>query len=114
KLWLDPKNGSGPKSQLDTVGIEDELALAIECKSQERYSKRSQFQEELAKLAQIRERFGRAVNGSQFPSQQKRQVALLFFLSNVELTKNDRERAAEANIHVFDERDLDYYEKKNR
>ena len=34
KLWLDPKQESGPKSQLDVVGIEDELALAVECKSQ--------------------------------------------------------------------------------
>ena len=111
KLWLDPKSSEGPKTQLDVVGIEDELALAVECKSQEKYAKRSQFQEELAKLAQIRERFARAVNGAQFPSQHKRQVALLFFVSNVELTKNDRDRAVEANVHIFDERDLDYYEK---
>ncbi len=111
KLWLDAKNEAGPKSQIDVVGIEDDLALAVECKSQERYSKRGQFQEELAKLASIRERFNRAVNGSQFPGPHKRQVALLFFLANVELSKNDRERADTANVLVFDEKDLEYYEK---
>ncbi|HQZ14357.1 MAG TPA: DGQHR domain-containing protein [Acidimicrobiia bacterium] len=111
KLWLDPKNQDAPKSQLDVVGIDDEIALAIECKSQERYSKRSQFQEELAKLAQMRERFARAANSPEFSGPHKRQAVLLFFLSNIELSKNDRDRAEEANVLVFDERDLDYYEK---
>lgn len=111
KLWLDPKNGDGPKSQIDVVGVEEDLALAIECKSQESYSKRNKFQEELAKLAEVRERFSRATSNSQFPGPHKRQVALLFFMSNIELTANDRERAATANVHVFDEKDLDYYEK---
>lgn len=111
KLWLDGRDPEGPKSQLDIVGIEEELALAIECKSQERFSKRGQFQQELAKLAQTRERLVRAVNGDQFPRIHKRQTVLLFFLFNVDLTSNDRERAKEANVHLFDEKDLDYYEK---
>lgn len=111
KIRLDSKNEDSPTTQLDVVGIEDELGLVIECKSQEKYSKRPQFADDLAKLVQIRERFGRGVNGVQFPSRHKRQVALVFFFSNVELTKNDKERAAQSNVHVFDERDLDYYEK---
>lgn len=112
KLWLDAKDQDGPKSQLDVVGIDHEIALAVECKSQEKYSKRSQFQQELAKLAQFKERFAKAVNTqSEFPGPHKRQTVLLFFLSNIELTKNDRERAAEANVLLFDDRDLDYYEK---
>ena len=111
KLRLDSRSAEGPKTQLDVVGVDDELALVIECKSQEKFTKRPSFQEELAKLAQVRERFGRAVNSTQFPNPRKRQVALLFFLSNVDLTKNDRERAKEASVHVFEDRDLDYYEK---
>lgn len=110
RLRLDPKTPEGPKTQVDVVGIEDELALAIECKSQERHGKRPQFQEELAKLVQVRERFART-SSDQFKSPHKRQTALLFFVSNVELTKSDKERAQEANVHLFDERDLDYYEK---
>ncbi len=111
KLRLDPKDIDGPKSQIDVVGIEDDLALAVECKSQERYGKRGQFQEELAKLASMRERFSRAANSSQFPGLHRRQVALVFFLWNIELTKNDRERAETANVLVFDGKDLEYYEK---
>lgn len=111
KLWLDGRDPSGPKTQLDVVGIEEELALAVECKSQERFLKRSQFQQELAKLAQVRERLARAVNADPFRHASRRQVVLLFFLSNVELSSNDRERAKEANVHLFDEKDLDYYEK---
>src|SRR5690242_6883782 len=30
KLLLDPKSSEGPKTQIDVVGIEDELALAVE------------------------------------------------------------------------------------
>ncbi|HMM54104.1 MAG TPA: DGQHR domain-containing protein [Candidatus Desulfobacillus sp.] len=112
KLWLDLKDKNGPKSQIDVIGIDDEIALAVECKSQEKYSKRPQFQQELAKLAQLRERFAKAANNQTlFPGPHKRQTVLLFFLANVDLSKNDRERAAEANVLLFDERDLDYYEK---
>lgn len=110
RLLLDAKNPDGPKTQIDVVGIENELALAIECKSQENFTKRSQFQEELAKLVQVREKFIRSTN-DQFEGPHKRQAALLFFVSNVDLTKNDKERAKEANVNVFDEKDLDYYEK---
>src|SRR5882762_3573984 len=110
KLLVDSKIPDGPKTQIDVVGIEDELALAVECKSQEKFGKRSQFQEELAKLVQIREKFIRSSN-EQFKGPHRRQSALLFFVSNVDLSNNDKERAKEANVNVFDERDLDYYEK---
>jgi len=87
----------GPKTQIDVVGIEDELALAVECKSQGEFAKRSQFQEELAKLVQIREKFIRSSN-EQFKGPHKRQSALLFFVSNVDLSSNEQERAKEANV----------------
>lgn len=111
KLWLNAKDPAGPKTQLDIVGIEDELALAIECKSQENYGKRLLFQQELAKFSETRERLARSVNSGGFQGPHKRQTVLLFFLLNVDLSKNDRERAKEANVHVFDEKDLEYYEK---
>jgi DNA sulfur modification protein DndB len=110
RLLLESKAPEGPRTQIDVVGIEDELALAVECKSQEKFAKRSQFQEELAKLAQIREKFIRA-SSEQHKGPHKRQAALLFFVSNIDLSKNDKERAKDANVNVFDEKDLDYYEK---
>lgn len=110
KLLLDHKNTNGPKNQLDVVGIDSELVLGIECKSSEKFSKRAQFQEELAKFSGFRERLGKAAN-SQWPTDHKRHTALLFFVWNINLTENDRERAKQAKIFLFDESDLEYYEK---
>lgn len=110
KLLLDPKQVTGPKNQLDVVGIDSELVLAIECKTSEKFAKRSQFQEELAKLASYRDRLARVAN-AQWPAAHKRHTALLFFVCNINLTDNDRERAKQANVFLFDDSDLEYYEK---
>lgn len=110
KLLLDKKNMSGPKNQLDVVGIDPELVLGIECKTSEKFAKRTQFQEELAKFSGFRERLGKAVS-AQWPTAHKRHTALLYFVWNINLTDNDRERAKQANIFLFDENDLEYYEK---
>ena len=82
----------------------------IECKSSESFNRRPQFQAELAKLAEMKERAGRAVN-EQWPAQHKRQLVQLFFLQNINISDTDRERAKLLNIFLFDEQDLDYYEK---
>lgn len=110
KLLLNHKDKNTTYNQLDVVGIDDELALIIECKSSEKYSKRPQFQQELAKLSEMKERTSRAVN-EQWPTKYKRQVVQLFFLQNISLSESDKERAKLANIFLFDEQDLDYYEK---
>ena len=109
QLVVNPKDAGSPKTQIDVVGVDDEVALAIEAKSVERASKRPQFQEELGKLALIRARFAQCVN-EQFADHRKRQIVLAMFTSNVILTENDRKRAQEANIVLFDHRDLEYYE----
>lgn len=109
-LVLDPKSNDSPRTKIDVVGLDHEIALAIECKSSERPSKRPQFQEELGKFALIRKRFAAAVN-SQFKTDVKRQVVLAMFLSNILLSQNDKRRAKEHNILLFDEHDLDYFER---
>ena len=110
KLLLDPRNPNGPNNQLDVVGIDSELVLAIESKTSERFAKRPQFQEELAKLVSFRDRLTKAA-ASQWPASHKRQTALIYFVCNINLTENDRERAKQANVFLFDEADLAYYEK---
>lgn len=110
KLLLDVRNTSGPKNQIDVLGIDSELILGIECKTSEKYARRPQFQEELAKLASYRERLGKAAN-NQWPTTHKRHTALLFFTYNINLSDNDKERAKKANVFLFDENDLEYYEK---
>jgi DNA sulfur modification protein DndB len=108
-LLLDPKNPETPKTQIDVCAIDQEVAIAIECKSSEKSSKRPLFQQELGKHSLIRERFAAALK-TQFDGPHKRQLVLAMFLSNIELSLNDRERAKEANILIFDQADLLYYE----
>jgi DNA sulfur modification protein DndB len=100
------------KNQLDVVAVDEELALAFECKTSEKYARRQSFQEELAKLSSFRERFIRSVNSEDsWKSTQKRTPVLAFFLENISLSDNDRERAREANVLIFEDTDLEYYEK---
>jgi len=108
-LDINPKAENSPRSKLDVVGIDDEVAIAVECKSSLNPSKRSQFQEELGKFSLVRQPFANAVN-SQYPMETKRQVILAMFLSKIMLSENDRQRAQEANVVLFDEKDLEYYE----
>lgn len=109
-LVIDPKANDSPKTKIDVVGLDDEIALAVECKSSEQLSKRPQFQEELGKFALIRQNFAAAVN-YQFKKDVKRQVVLAMFLSKIILSENDKKRAKDNNILLFDDRDLDYYER---
>jgi DNA sulfur modification protein DndB len=107
-LIINSKDSDSPKTRIDTVGIDDEIAIAIECKSQEKLSKRSTFQEELGKFALIRQNFANAI-ANKFPSEPKRQVILAMFLSNVILSENDKERAKNSKVLIFDHEDLEYY-----
>jgi len=108
-LYMSPKDPNSPKNQIDIVAIDNEVAIAIECKSADQFSKRPQFQDELGKFSLIRERFINTIN-TQFPGS-KRQVVLAMFTSKITLSeKPDKERARQAKILLFDNVDLDYYE----
>jgi DGQHR domain-containing protein len=109
KLLLNPKEPDGPKQQIDVVGFDEDVALAVECKSAETYGKRPQFQEELGKIALIRERFSNTIN-TQYTAEHKREVVLAMFLSNISLSDNDLEKARQAKVVIFDDQDLKYYE----
>jgi DNA sulfur modification protein DndB len=109
ELVLEPKNTESPTSQIDVVVLDSEIAIAVECKSCETPARRTQFQNELGKHALVRERFT-AASRAQFPAAHKRQVVLAMFLANVLLSDNDRIRAKDQNIILFDEHDLEYYE----
>src|ERR1700674_5444229 len=109
QLVLDPKDSESPKSQIDVVGVDDEVAVAIECKSSESHARRPQFQHELGKHALIRDRFAASVR-AEYETPHKRQIVLAMFLWNISLSENDESRAKEANGLIFDEHDLTYYE----
>lgn len=108
-LLIRSNDEESPSSQIDVVAIDDEVALAVECKSAEKSAKRAQFQQELGKHVLIRDRFTTSVK-SQFPLKHKRQTVLAMCLGNSILSENDKARAKTANVIILDEHDLTYYE----
>lgn len=110
KLVIDPKNPGSPSTQVDVVGIDDEAALVVECKSSATRSKRSDFPNELARLSETRDKLVASIR-TQFPSSTtKRNISLLFFTNNAIISDNDALRAKTANVALFTEKDLEYYE----
>lgn len=109
RLVLNPKDENSPRTQLDVVAIDEDVAVGIECKSATNFAKRPQFIEELAKHSQNRQRFSAAIRAD-FGADPKRQSVLAMFLQNVDLSDNDKARAKEAHVALFDEDDLAYYQ----
>lgn len=109
KLIINPKDENSPKSQIDVVAIDKEVAISVECKSSFEFKKRPQFQEELGKFVQIKEGFTKSVRAIS-NTEIKRQCIFIMVLSKVLLTDQDKERAKKSNVIIFDEKDLGYYE----
>jgi DNA sulfur modification protein DndB len=109
RLIINPKDDKSPRTQIDVVAIDSDIAIAIECKSSASLKKRPQFQEELGKFVNGRESFIKAIK-NKFSSEVKKQIIFGMFLDNVILSDADRERARLANVILFDKNDLAYYE----
>lgn len=117
--WLSGKGGAqlilnlsdpkSPKHQIDAVAVDDDIALAIECKSYQTPRKDTLFPEKLAKHAGIRRRFADAIQ-SYLPADEKRQVATVMFTWDLQVRESDYKRAVEESVLLLDERDLEYYE----
>lgn len=110
KFRLDRRAVDAPESQIALLGIDSEIAIAAECISLESFSKVPNLQDRMEGIAAYRERLAKDVP-QQWPAEYKRQIAILFFTRNVILTEEDRDFAKKVNIHLFDEQDLEYYEK---
>jgi len=108
-LVLDAKNQNSAQNQIDIVAIDNEVAIAIECKSSNESKKKLDFQKDIAKHQLIRDRFSQAVN-KQFPLTYKRVPVLILFTWNLVLTDQDIQRAAAEKIVLLNENDLKYYE----
>jgi DNA sulfur modification protein DndB len=109
KLRLDAKNAKGTYNQIDAFGLDDEIILAIECKSVDSFRKLPQFQKDLAKHEIIRKPLSQAVT-KQFALPHKRIPVLAMFTQDVDITETDVERARNLKIPLLNERDLRYYE----
>ena len=108
-LYVQHQNADGPKNQIDVVGLDSEVAIAVECKSALQLKKDTLFQSKLAKHNVIRQRFANATN-TQFPLAHKRIPILAMFTSQLELSDNDIKRAREQKVALLNEHDLHYYE----
>jgi DGQHR domain-containing protein len=96
-------------NQVDCVALDDEVVLVAECKSSSEITRRARLQEEIAKLGTLRSPLSRAIQS--FTSDGRKRVTILcMFLRNALLSETDHARAKEANVVLFDERDLTYYE----
>jgi DNA sulfur modification protein DndB len=108
-VTINPGGERRVTNQVDVLGLDDELCLAIECKSAITRGRRPSFQEELAKHAAAREHLqsgvsARSRNGA------KRSAVLALWTQNAVLSRSDKERAKDQNIVLLDEGDLEYYE----
>lgn len=110
KLILNSEGASNLKSQIDVVGIDNEIAIAVECKSSSDFKRRPQFQEELGKFVQLRDLFTKTVRSDYSSNGLKKQIVLIMFLNKIILSDNDKERAKKSNVIIFDDKDLSYYE----
>ena len=109
RLLVTEGQPGGPANQIDVVGLDGEVALAIECKSAQSPRRASQFPDYIAKLAVIRKRFADAIH-AQFTLDHRRVPLLIIFTWDLVLSENDAARAAEQNVVLLNEHDLSYYE----
>lgn len=107
ELSVDPDADHDLSNQVDVVAIDDEMVIAVECKSALTPTKRPNFQGELAKHGLHR----KAISKATLPStDNKRTTALAIFTLNAVLSDNDRSRAEDQQVSLFDQDDLSYYE----
>lgn len=99
----------GPTDQLDVVAIDNEVAIAIECKSALKPKHRDQLQREINHLAASRRRFINAVQ-KQFPVEPRQMAAQAFFLWDVVPRERDTKAAEDSKIKLYDVDDLEYFE----
>jgi DNA sulfur modification protein DndB len=111
-LILNPKDDDSPRTQIDVVAIDNEVAISVECKSAKTYSKRADFHEELGKHGATREHITKSANNAYRDQDSERlRTVLAMFVENAQLSEKDLERAEQAGICIFTEEDLAYYEK---
>lgn len=98
-------------NQLDIVGLDEEVAVAVECKTSTKPRKPTDFQKDLAKLAILKQSFAQSVHEA-FPlsGQVRRVPVLMFFTQGLIIGQADRDRARAQQIVLFDEQDTEYYE----
>ncbi|MBI2683806.1 MAG: DGQHR domain-containing protein [Actinobacteria bacterium] len=101
-------SGAGSK-QVDVVAVDQEVALAIECKSSSSSNGRHDVAAYVDQLAGNREHFSRDVK-AHLQDDAKRLHLLIVALWGIRVTERERERAKDQRVILLDERELSYFE----
>ena len=109
KLQMTGASKDNPSDQIDVVVADAEIALALECKSVENPKKDQSLPDWLSRFAELKKRFGDAIR-SDIPADGKRHVGMVAFTWDIILTDNDRARAEQHGVILFDYADLEYFE----
>ena len=97
-------------NQIDCVAADEEIVLCVECKSSARWRRDAHAQDWLAKFGAFREPMSTAVDET-LGKKSGRQIKFVAFTSNRDLSDDDKARAAKSKIELFNENDLEYFEK---
>ncbi|SFU83451.1 DGQHR domain-containing protein [Pseudomonas sp. OV546] len=105
---------AGGLDEDDTPGaifaIDQEISVCLNVLSSKEYVAKTELQVLIQALMLNRERFIKTIS-KRWPVEQKRNTVLVLFTNNILLSDEDREKAKLSNVSLFDEQDLDYYEK---
>lgn len=108
KVTPDKKSAVSTDWLVPIVGVDTELILAMDYFVPTKGSKG--LTDRLADFSGCREQLVKSI-GSQYAGLHKRHCALLFFVRDIQVSEEQRAVAKSLNISIFDEKDLDYYEK---
>jgi len=108
-LHTDSRSDGSAINRLNVIGLDSEIALAIECRSAAKPKKDGNFQDSIAKISAARAKFAGAANRC-FPLEHKRVPVLAIFTWDLLLSDDDHKRAHDQKVGVFNEHDLAYYE----
>jgi DNA sulfur modification protein DndB len=106
---INPGSDKELGNQVDVLAMDSDVCIAIECKTSVAAKRSSQFQPDLAKFHDFRAPLVRGARLLYAPTH-KRTVVQSFFTENLILSDNDRVRADEKDVSLFDQDDLAYYE----
>ena len=95
-----------PGKQIDVFAADNETAILVECKSSKSL-KIASFSKDIAEIGHIKDRVFATIRKALSP---KLKIAWIFATNNLVLSKPDKAKLNEDNIHHFDQDDLAYYE----
>ncbi len=107
KILIERKGAQALTKQIDVFAKDSETVVVAECKANEKVAKRG-LQKDVEEFANLKGPVAQAIErhyGREF----KPKIIWMFVTENVIWSKQDKERAAGANIRVIIERELRYY-----